>query len=38
MRPQDFELLGTLLKERSRLVVNQDKAYLLESGLIPASE
>ena len=35
MRPQDFELLSTLLKERSGLVVNQDKAYLLESRLIP---
>jgi chemotaxis protein methyltransferase CheR len=35
MRPQVFELFSTLLKERSGLVVNQDKAYLLESRLMP---
>lgn len=37
MNPQDFELLSTLLKERSGLVVKEDKAYLLESRLMPVA-
>ncbi|HZH28383.1 MAG TPA: protein-glutamate O-methyltransferase [Azospirillaceae bacterium] len=35
MRPEDFELFATLLRQRSGLVVTPDKAYLLESRLMP---
>lgn len=37
MNPQDFELLSSLLKERSGLIVKEDKAYLLESRLMPVA-
>ncbi|RME62781.1 MAG: protein-glutamate O-methyltransferase CheR [Alphaproteobacteria bacterium] len=37
MRPQDFELLARLLKERSGLVVSPEKVYLLESRLAPVA-
>ncbi len=37
MNPADFELISTLLKERSGLVLTPDKAYLLESRLMPVS-
>lgn len=37
MRPQDFELLAKLLKERSGLVVSPEKVYLLESRLTPVA-
>ncbi|MGH6718280.1 MAG: CheR family methyltransferase [Alphaproteobacteria bacterium] len=35
MKPDDFQLLSGLLKERSGLVLTVDKAYLLESRLVP---
>ena len=35
MTPQDFQLLAALVRERSGLVLNEDKAYLLESRLTP---
>ena len=37
MRPDDFELFRSLLKQRSGLVVTTDKAYLLESRLMPVA-
>ncbi len=37
MRPDDFELFSTLLKQRSGLVLSRDKAYLLESRLMPVA-
>lgn len=35
MKPEDFELFSTLVKQRSGLVLTPDKAYLLESRLTP---
>jgi chemotaxis protein methyltransferase CheR len=35
MRKEDFELLSKILKERSGLVLTEDKIYLLESRLTP---
>lgn len=35
MTPQDFEVMATLVRERSGLVLSEDKAYLLESRLTP---
>lgn len=35
MKPEDFDLLSGLLKERSGLDLSKDKLYLLESRLIP---
>lgn len=35
MRTEDFKLLSTILKERSGLVLSEDKVYLLESRLTP---
>jgi chemotaxis protein methyltransferase CheR len=35
MTPQDFEFISTLLKGRSGLVLTPEKAYLLESRLMP---
>ena len=37
MRVQDFELLSTLLKKRSGLVLSEDKSYLLETRLMPVA-
>ncbi|SCA57817.1 Chemotaxis protein methyltransferase (modular protein) [Candidatus Terasakiella magnetica] len=37
MRPDDFQFLATLVKERSGLVLTQDKSYLLESRLMPVA-
>ncbi len=37
MRAEDFDLLQTLLKQRSGLVLTRDKAYLLESRLMPVA-
>ena len=37
MRPDDFEFLSKLVKDRSGLVLTQDKAYLLESRLMPVA-
>ena len=37
MKPDDFEFMATMLKQRSGLVLNQDKAYLLESRLMPVA-
>ena len=35
MRKEDFELLSKILKDRSGLVLSEDKVYLLESRLTP---
>lgn len=35
MKPEDFDLFSVLVKQRSGLVLTKDKAYLLESRLIP---
>ena len=35
MKPEDFDLFSTLVKQRSGLVLSEDKAYLLESRLTP---
>lgn len=37
MKPDDFQFLATLVKDRSGLVLSQDKAYLLESRLMPVA-
>lgn len=37
MKIEDFDLLAKLLKERSGLVVNKDKVYLLETRLMPVA-
>jgi len=37
MKPEDFEFLSKLVKDRSGLVLTQDKAYLLESRLMPVA-
>lgn len=37
MKPDDFEYLAKLLKENSGLVLTKDKAYLLESRLMPVA-
>ena len=35
MKPADFELLASTIKQRSGLVLTPEKAYLLESRLLP---
>jgi len=35
LRPEDFDFIAKLLKDRSGLVITPDKAYLLESRLMP---
>jgi chemotaxis protein methyltransferase CheR len=35
MKPDDFDLLTTMLRQRSGLVLTREKAYLLESRLLP---
>ncbi len=35
MKPEDFEIISGVLKERSGLALNADKLYLLESRLTP---
>lgn len=37
MKPDDFEFLAKLLKDRSGLVLTPDKSYLLESRLMPVA-
>lgn len=37
MKPEDFELFSVLVKQRSGLVLTPDKAYLLESRLVPVA-
>lgn len=37
MRVEDFDLLATLLKQRSGLVLSKDKSYLLETRLMPVA-
>ena len=37
MKPDDFDFVAKLLKERSGLVLSKDKAYLLESRLMPVA-
>lgn len=37
MRPEDFDFIAKLLKDRSGLVLTRDKAYLLESRLMPVT-
>lgn len=35
MKPEDFDLFANLVKQRSGLVLTREKAYLLESRLLP---
>ena len=35
MKPEDFELFSSLVKQRSGLILTREKAYLLESRLLP---
>lgn len=37
LKPDDFDFLAKLLKERSGLIITPDKAYLLESRLMPVA-
>ncbi len=37
MKPDDFDFLAKLLKDRSGLVLSKDKSYLLESRLMPVA-
>ncbi len=37
MKVEDFDMFSTLLKQRSGLVLTKDKAYLLESRLMPVA-
>jgi chemotaxis protein methyltransferase CheR len=37
MKPEDFDLFATLVRQRSGLVLSRDKAYLLESRLMPVA-
>lgn len=37
MKPDDFEYVSALLRERSGLVLSGDKAYLMESRLLPVA-
>lgn len=37
MKTEDFDLLAVLLKQRSGLALTKDKAYLLESRLLPVA-
>ena len=35
MKSEDFDLVSTLVKDRSGLVLTKEKVYLLESRLMP---
>ncbi|EWY35704.1 chemotaxis protein CheR [Skermanella stibiiresistens SB22] len=37
MKVEDFDMFSTMLKQRSGLVLSRDKAYLLESRLMPVA-
>ena len=37
MKPEDFDFVSNLVKDRSGLVLTKDKAYLLESRLMPVA-
>lgn len=37
MKPEDFDYLSKMLRDRSGLVLTKDKAYLLESRLMPVA-
>lgn len=37
MKPEDFDFLAKMLKDRSGLVLTKDKSYLLESRLMPVA-
>ncbi len=37
MKPADFEFISQLINKRSGLVLTEDKAYLLESRLMPVA-
>src|SRR3954454_14094210 len=37
MKVEDFDMFSTLLRQRSGLVLSRDKAYLLESRLMPVA-
>src|SRR5277367_5621646 len=37
MKPEDFDLFATLVKQRSGLMLTREKAYLLESRLMPVA-
>ncbi len=38
MRPDDFDFICQMLRERSGLILNKDKGYLLESRLTPVTQ
>ncbi len=37
MKPEDFDLFSVIVKQRSGLILTPDKAYLLESRLVPVA-
>jgi hypothetical protein len=37
VKPEDFELLSGILKERSGLALTKEKVYLVESRLLPVA-
>lgn len=37
MKPEDFDLFSSIVKQRSGLVLTREKAYLLESRLLPVA-
>ena len=37
MQKEDFQFLSALLKQRSGLDLNEEKAYLIESRLLPVA-
>lgn len=37
MKPEDFDFIAAILKEESGLVLSRDKAYLMESRLLPVA-
>jgi chemotaxis methyl-accepting protein methylase len=37
MKPEDFDFIAAMLKDRSGLALSKDKTYLLESRLIPVA-
>jgi len=37
MNPEDFQFISQMIRQRSGLVLNQDKVYLLESRLMPVA-
>jgi len=37
VKPEDFDLFSSIVKQRSGLVLTREKAYLLESRLLPVA-